>query len=177
MKQIYNISKEYLLEHYTNQKKSADDICNELNIKSKTVIFRLLKKYDIPRNSKEGRPNKTTKKFGDIHQSYIYLLKNRAKIKNLEFNLTGEYLWRLFLKQNKKCALSGMELKFPKAWGVKSKTSITASLDRIDSSNGYVIGNVQWVHKTINTIKMDLSDSEFIKLCQMVAKNYDNNLS
>lgn len=60
---------------------------------------------------------------------------------------------------------------------IKSKTLITASLDRIDSSKGYVIGNVQWVHKTINTMKMDLANSEFIKLCQMVAKNHDNNVS
>jgi hypothetical protein len=177
MKKIYHISKDYLLEHYVNQNKSANDICYELNIKSKTVIFRLLKKYNIPPNSKEGRPNRNTKKFGDIHQSYIYLIKNRAKNKNLDFNLTGAYLWKLFIKQNKKCALSGLELHFPKAWGVKSKTLITASLDRIDSNKGYIIGNVQWVHKTINTMKMNLTDSEFIKFCKKVAINHDYNLS
>ncbi len=177
MKKIYDISKAYLLEHYVNQNKSANDICQELNIKSKTVIFRLLKKYNIPPNSKEGRPNRNTQKFGDIHQSYIYLLKNRAKNKNLNFNLTGEYLWELFKKQDKKCALSGIELHFPKAWGTKSKTLITASLDRIDSNKGYIIGNVQWVHKTINTMKMNLTDDEFIKFCKQVVKNYDRNLS
>lgn len=73
--------------------------------------------------------------------------------------------YKINLKQNKKCVLSGIELCFPKVSGIKSKTLITASLDRIDSSKGYVIGNVQWIHKTINTMKMDLADSEFIKLC------------
>lgn len=171
MKKIYNISKAYLEEHYIKQQKSSNQICKELNISSKTVILRLLKKYNIPPNSKEGKPNKTTKKFGDIHKSYIYLLKNRAKIKNLEFDLDGEYLWSLFIKQNRKCALSGITLVFPKAWGAKSKTKITASLDRIDSKLGYVKGNVQWVHKTINMMKMDMTDQDFIYLCKQVANN------
>jgi hypothetical protein len=176
MKKIYDISKEYLEEHYTKQQKSADEICKELNIKSKTIIFRLLKKYNIKPNSREGKPCKKTKKFGEIHQSYLYLLKDRANRKNLKFNLNGKYLWDLFLKQNRKCALSGIEIVFPKAWGARSKTQITASLDRVDSNKGYVIGNVQWVHKQINTMKMNMSDIEFINLCRMVTKNYDSNL-
>lgn len=178
MKKIYHISKEYLEEHYIRQQKSADQICDELKIKSKTVIFRLLKKYKIKSNStsREGKPSKKTKKFGEIHQSYIYLLKNRANRKKLKFNLTGKYLWSLFLKQDRKCALSGAEICFPKAWGAKSKTLITASLDRIDSNKGYIKGNVQWVHKQINTMKMHMSDQEFINLCRMVTKNYDSNL-
>jgi hypothetical protein len=176
MKKIYDISKEYLEEHYVKQQKSADDICNELNIKSKTIIFRLLKKYKIKPNSREGKPCKKTKKFGEIHQSYLYLLKERANRKNLKFNLNGKYLWSLFLKQNRKCALSGIEIVFPKAWGARSKTQITASLDRVDSNKGYIIGNVQWVHKQINTMKMNMSDDEFINLCRMVTKNYDSDL-
>jgi len=176
MKKIYDISKEYLEEHYVKQQKSADEICNELNIKSKTIIFRFLKKYNIKPNSREGKPRKKTKKFGEIHQSYLYLLEDRANRKNLKFNLSGKYLWNLFLKQNRRCALSGIEIVFPKAWGAKSKTRITASLDRVDSNKGYVIGNVQWVHKQINTMKMNMSDSEFINLCRMVTKNYDSNL-
>lgn len=83
---------------------------------------------------------------------------------------------KLFLKQNRKCILSGIEIGFPKAWGVKSKTNITASLDRIDSSKGYVKGNVQWVHKTINSMKMNMSDINFIDLCKKVANNNDNHI-
>ena len=176
MKKIYNISKEYLEEHYIKQQKSADKICNDLNIKSKTVILRLLKKYKIKPNSREGRPHKTTKKFGEIHQSYIYLLKERSNRKNLTFNLNGNYLWQLFLAQNRCCSLSGIEIFFPKAWGARSKTQITASLDRIDSNKGYIKGNVQWVHKKINAMKMNMSDSEFINLCRKVSQHYDNHL-
>jgi hypothetical protein len=176
MKKIYDISKDYLIEHYVKNKKSAEQICIELGIKSKTVIFRLLKKYNIQPNSKEGRPNRKTKKIGEIHQSYIYLLKNRAKRKKLKFNITGKYIWKLFLQQKRRCALSGIDLLFPIAWGARSKTQMTASLDRIDSTKGYVVGNVQWVHKTINKMKMNMSDKQFINLCKKVAQNNDNNL-
>ena len=61
-----------------------------------------------------------------------------------------------------------MDLRF------QSKNSIrdgTASLDRIDSSRGYVIDNIQWVHKDINWLKNDWSQKEFIELCSRVANH------
>ena len=45
----------------------------------------------------------------------------------------------------------------------------TASLDRIDSSKGYTIDNVQWVHKKVNMMKKDMSDSEFIAWCNEIS--------
>jgi hypothetical protein len=51
----------------------------------------------------------------------------------------------------------------------------TASLDRIDSSLGYVWGNVQWVHSVINDLKSNMAQEEFISWCQKVAaKNVSN---
>lgn len=44
----------------------------------------------------------------------------------------------------------------------------SASLDRIDSSQGYIEGNVWWVHKIVNVIKLDFSFNELVQLCQMV---------
>jgi hypothetical protein len=167
----YFITKEYLEEHYTKQKKSTTTIAKELGLKSTNTLKRLLKKYDIPNNNnRAGRPVKTTQKFGEIHKSYICTLRLRAKRLDYEFNLNGKFLWELFLKQNRKCALSGIEIGFPQAWGVKSKTDITASLDRIDSNKGYTKDNVQWVHKHINTMKMHMTDMEFISICKKVAE-------
>jgi hypothetical protein len=50
-----------------------------------------------------------------------------------------------------------------------SESETTASLDRIDSSKGYIEGNLQWVHKDVNIMKMDLSQVEFIDYCVKVA--------
>lgn len=46
-----------------------------------------------------------------------------------------------------------------------------ASLDRIDSSQGYIKGNVQWVHKDINKMKFDLSQDRFLELCNIIVQN------
>ena len=88
---------------------------------------------------------------------------NRSKI--LEMNIDIRYAWDLFLKQNRKCALTGVELYF--ACGKKRPVG-NASLDRINSNIGYVRGNVQWVHKDVNIMKNKLDQTEFIEWCQLV---------
>ena len=47
----------------------------------------------------------------------------------------------------------------------------TASLDRIDSEKGYVAGNVHWVHKTVNKMKMEFSVDDFVSVCKEVAEH------
>jgi hypothetical protein len=172
-KQKYFITKEYLEEHYIKQQKSTITISEELGVKSTNTIKRLLKKYEIPirTTSRIGRPHKNVKKFGEIHKSYLYILKSRAERLGYDFDIDGDYIWKLYLKQKRKCALSGLGIVFPIAWGTKSKSDITASLDRIDSSKGYTKDNVQWLHKIVNTMKMHMTDKEFITICTNVAKH------
>jgi len=107
---------------------------------------------------------------GELSGTQWNSIKNasRRRSKILEFEITIEYAWSLFLKQNRICALSGIELDFGK--NITDLNNRTASLDRIDSSKGYIEGNIQWVHKTINVMKMDLSDSVFISFCKKIAK-------
>lgn len=92
-------------------------------------------------------------------------IKDSALVRNLEFNISIQQIWDLFLKQNKCCALSGVPIEF----GVKGNELGTASLDRIDSKRGYTVENVQWVHKHVNAMKMDLEEKYFIDLCCKVA--------
>jgi hypothetical protein len=76
----------------------------------------------------------------------------------------------LFLEQDQKCALSGILLEPWISNNKKQGRRMSASLDRIDSSKGYIVGNVQWVHKDINRLKWDLSQEKFIELCKLVAE-------
>jgi hypothetical protein len=94
---------------------------------------------------------------------------NKGRRKEVELNISKEYGWDLFLKQSRKCALTGIELKFPRA---SKDRDYTASLDRIDSAIGYVEGNVQWVHKDINMMKRIYSQDYFIRMCKLVANNF-----
>lgn len=76
-----------------------------------------------------------------------------------------EHIWSLYEKQDRKCILSGQNILFS---GYTDKEQ-TASIDRIDSSKGYIEGNVQLVHKDINIIKWDFTNEEFIRICRLVS--------
>lgn len=101
---------------------------------------------------------------GEISSVLITHYKVNAKRRNIDFNITGEYMWELFIKQERKCALSGVEIKF----GRMGRDECTASLDRIKSKLPYQEGNVQWVHKHINMMKLDHDQEYFIKLCSLI---------
>lgn len=91
----------------------------------------------------------------------------KGRRKALDLSITKEYVWNLFLLQNRRCALSGQVLIFPT--GSKDR-NYTCSLDRIDSSLGYIEGNVQWVHKDINMMKNKYNNEYFIQVCKNIAK-------
>ncbi len=137
-----------------------------------------------------GSEHPTWKGFGDIGLSFFTSVQRGAFHRGLAFSVTIEECWELFLLQEGKCALSGLALTLlahrqpkPKqpdsdAGGLdgggrkkRGKSMQTASLDRIDSTKGYTPDNVQWVHKTINRMKMDMTDSQFIEFCVAVARN------
>jgi len=93
------------------------------------------------------------------------------KRRNLKFEIDKEYVWELFENQNGKCALSGIDIVLDVG---SRKREQTASLDRIDSSKGYIKGNVQWVHKDVNSMKMDYTEDYFIDMCKRI---YFSNLN
>ncbi len=101
--------------------------------------------------------------------NYTNRIKERAKKKNLEYNLTDDYLLDLLRIQNYKCALSNISINLSREWRKKQQT---ASLDRIDNLLGYVKNNVQWVHKDINFMKSTYPQDYFIDLCKKVVENY-----
>jgi hypothetical protein len=115
---------------------------------------------------RSANKNSNWKGFEGISSSKWSHISTEAKRRNINFEITIEYVWELFLKQNKKCSLSGIELKFDSKFGTFDGT---ASLDRINSSIGYVNGNVQWVHKDVNFMKQKFSQEYFIELCGKIS--------
>lgn len=107
--------------------------------------------------------------YGDISGDYWHQIRrcaSRAKGRsyNIEFCLTIKYAWRLFLRQKRRCNLTGVPLQI-------LAVGRTASLDRIDSKRGYVPGNVQWVHKDVNMMKGKFLQTRFIEVCRQVTKH------
>lgn len=78
--------------------------------------------------------------------------------------ITKEFAWSLFLKQERKCALSGLSLTISNDHKIN-----TASIDRIDSAKGYVENNIQWVHKHVNIMKNRFQQEYFIEMCKLVS--------
>ncbi len=109
-----------------------------------------------------------SKRYKEISYSYFKRIIRGAKLRRYKFNLTIKYLWNLFLKQNKRCAYSNQELTFSRNICLKPQDQ-TASLDRKNNLKGYVVGNVQWIHKDINFMKQDMGDKEFIKMCKKIS--------
>lgn len=132
-------------------------------------IFKTVECLQCRSVKKRGYKNKGWKGCGEISGTAFRSIMKGAKARNLDFTITIEYIWDLFLKQDGKCALTGSKLEFP--IHLKETAASTASLDRIDSSQGYIEGNVQWVHKKINLMKRDLHPDEFIQYCKLVAKH------
>jgi hypothetical protein len=105
----------------------------------------------------------------DLSMTHFNTIKRNAASRGISFEITIEYIWSLFISQEKRCALSGVEI----ALGSQRKhIETTASLDRIDSHLGYFTGNVQWVHKDVNRMKMDLAESRFVELCRKIANHH-----
>tara|TARA_Y100000034_G_C6766565_1_gene341743 strand:- start:275 stop:805 length:531 start_codon:yes stop_codon:yes gene_type:complete len=95
-----------------------------------------------------------------------------ARKRGYKFTVSKSYLYDLFYKEQKEqCALTGVSLCIANTIKGDRRGESTASLDRIDSSLGYIKKNVQWVHKDINKMKMDLAEYRFVELCGLVVSH------
>jgi len=225
--QVFNLTKEFLIEQYVNQKKSAEKIAGEIGC-AKITVLRTLKHFNIKRKNKREKSNERIlqQRFGflvateycgkDKNSWFLWkcrcdcggsikvattnLLKGAVKccgcgltkrgkyigyvsgrmwcqikrcamVRELKFDITQDYINQLFIQQNFRCALTGEEICLPENTKQWREGRYNASLDRIDSSIGYVVGNVQWVTKKANLMKMQLSQDEFVSICHKVS-NY-----
>ena len=146
---------------------------------------------EIRRNEKLNRPNfcsrtcvgkNNSKNFGDRKNNYDisqhsnnridgytkfkYHYRNIMK-RNQEVNVTIEDLKNQWDEQNGICTFSGVKLILSSYSKIEKNPIFSASIDRIDSSKGYIKGNVRWVSRTVNWMKNDTSDEcvwEFINI-------------
>lgn len=96
-----------------------------------------------------------------------------AKRRNIQINISKEQAVDQFKKQNGICALSGLNLILARNYKDLKSGIQTASLDRIDSSRGYTVDNIQWLHKFVNTLKFNTKEDDFVKFCKLIANHKD----
>ncbi len=96
----------------------------------------------------------------------VYEYKLSAKNRNLDFDLTHEYLNSLF---SEKCYYCGIE---PFCIKKVNKHSITYNgVDRVDNNKGYVMGNVVTCCKICNVAKHNMTYDSFINWIRNIVSN------
>lgn len=103
---------------------------------------------------------------GDMPGQHWASIKHGATGRNIPVEMTQEDAWNKFVEQGGKCNYTGLELEFVNEHSNKQKT---ASLDRINNEQGYNLENTQWIHKTVNMMKREFSEKEFLYLCKLVS--------
>ncbi len=176
---------EIILERKDNKRKGHRDIrwkC-ECQCKSKTIkvlrYYHLTSNHHRPKSESCGCIQRAKASYAnwqgheEISMWYFYNLERGAIRRSIKFDITIEYIWNLFLKQDRKCVLTGVELIFtPKGSQWKDQYLQTASLDRINSYGDYTEDNIQWIHKDLNKMKFILDNEQFLKVCKDVVKYY-----
>ena len=125
------------------------------------------------------RQSITYSKFEPFINRLLKDARKRSKKKNFTFNLTKEQIIELYNKQNGLCALTSIKMTHNAINDRQENDShilnpYNISIDRIDSSLGYIINNVQLVCALVNNIKFTMKSGELLRFCYKI---YINNLT
>jgi hypothetical protein len=157
---------------YCNEEKNIDRFQKYKSDYTSEELYEI-KCYDC--KYKDRAIKLENKKF-TIEEFLLYLFKDcktanknrkRSKLEKFKvFDITHEDLIEEWNKQNGKCFYSGrnMVYNYSKKDYSTEKYNYNpekASIDRIDSSKGYIKGNIVLCCARANTIKMDLSFDDF----------------
>lgn len=145
---------DFLIQNYIQQ--GAVSCAKRLG-KTLSSVYSRLNILGLRKNAARQEP------FMDIHNSVWARLLRGAKERGFVVEIDRQMIWDLYVKQGRRCALTGWPVLFSL---ILSET--TASVDRIDSSLGYLPNNIQIVHKMANRSKVNYPDHEFYAMCKAV---------
>ena len=114
----------------------------------------------------ESTPEHIRRRFiiKDRLSALANMAKSRAKKKELDYNLTSDYLVELWNDQEGSCALSGRKFELGKAEKFRQVHPDAPSVDRIVPSKGYTQGNIRFLTYHCNVCVNEYGDEALIKL-------------
>jgi len=121
-----------------------------------------IKEYHKQYSKKNYTTENRRKKYREnVELELFHHAKNRAKLKNLEFNITKEDI-----VIPKVCPIFGIPLNF------ENKNNVP-TLDRINSGKGYIKGNIQVICFKANRLKNNGTIEEFNKIIDFMKTHLD----
>jgi len=106
---------------------------------------------------------------------FMHRINLRKKDRNKECNLTLKDLKEQWEKQKGICPYTGWQLKTPKNTDTKEaipRTTDMASLDRMDSTKGYLKGNIEFVSLIAQYAKNNFEKTQVLDFCKAVTNNW-----
>lgn len=106
----------------------------------------------------------------DLSPFRWFMLRVKSRPHKGPSDLTLEYLKSLWEQQQGVCPLTGWALRLPLGvvgWDGRASPDC-ASLDRIDNSRGYVVGNVRFVAVIANYARSNFSDDDVVRFARAV---------
>lgn len=113
-----------------------------------------------------------------IESSYQNFLKDRllqsekrAKIKGFLHTITIDDLLHIWDLQRGLCSYTHSSLQHTVGHAYYNKNPYAVSIDRIDSTRGYTLDNIQLICGHVNTMKGQLTESDFFEFVHAIAKH------
>lgn len=161
-----------LLCHKCNQYKDV----NNFSVNGSDSSLRDYRRYickDCYTNSQRNRDVNldNDEKLDKCLKARFLGARERALKSSANFNITLDYIKDLWNRQDGICALSGVPMTFLLREG---RTPTNVSIDKIDRTKGYTIGNIQLVCMACNQIKSDLTEQEMYNFCKKIVEVYEN---
>lgn len=153
--------------------KPQSEINRNLNLGRKNFCTRTcvgkhnVKNFGIRKDNYNISKHSTNRKDG--YTKYRYHFRNISS-RNKELDITVEDLKEVWENQKGVCPYLGIELHLNSYGKIKKDPITSASLDRIDSSKGYVKGNLQWISRAMNYLKNDMSEQQVFEIMDLIYK-------
>ena len=110
--------------------------------------------------------------MNQLLEALFYETRKNAGRRQIPFDLTMEDYERIVAKHDGKCAVTGIEFSWH--WqGTGNRRPFAASIDRKDSSRGYVLGNVRLVCVAANLAMNTWGDKVLIKMAKAICGDMD----
>ncbi len=95
-------------------------------------------------------------------------IKRRSRVKGIDLDIDADFIEELYKTQFGHCAYTGDKLS------LQAGLPTTLSVDRVDSSLGYIKSNVKLVTWEVNNVKQNLAMDSFVLLCKKVIDHGQN---